>query len=284
MARTPHGRRRAESPAVAPCVPVAASFGDAQTIGTREDRMARFVAGSRFGRLLVICGLMATGWVLGLFFGGFGADPAAAEAHIPAGGVPVAEVMGAGAVATDTNVQPVDAEGVGDTGYADVRIDGIGQASGADAGGMNRIDVGDVHKAGQAVDAAGDGRLGKRRVAYRSPHSSRSHVAPGPASAGGFPTASDSALADAGAMAGRSVDGLTSQSGPGLPTPSTADHSAGANGFVPRGGGSGPSGSGLGDVARFVLRPRLTVAPAHTASAPAPVVRTAADDPSFSPD
>jgi hypothetical protein len=78
-------RRRAESPAVVPCVPVAASGEQAQAIVTREGRMARFVAGSRFGRLLAIGGLIAVGWLLGVVFGIAGAAPAAADSPIPAG-------------------------------------------------------------------------------------------------------------------------------------------------------------------------------------------------------
>ncbi|WP_248959959.1 hypothetical protein [Sphaerisporangium perillae] len=184
--------------------------------------MARFVAGSRFGRLLAIGGLIAVGWLLGVVFGTVGAAPAAAEARVPAGHVATAKV-------------------------------------------------------GDLVESAHTGAV--RRSVSTTPH-----VATGPALAGGFPTVSVNAPADAGAMAGRTVDGLTSQSKPVHPQPSTADHSAGANGFVPRGGGSGPSGPSLGDVARSVFDLRLMVAPAVLVSAPTPVVRTAADDPSFSPD
>lgn len=230
MARMPKGRRRAESPAVTLCVPVTASGGQAQTIVTRESRMARFVAGSRFGRLLAIGGLIAAGWLLSVLFACLGAAPAAADAHIPAGRAPTVEAS---------------------------KTIRVGQA-----------------------DAAKASRAGAAGHSVSPPL----HVAAGSALADGFPTVSDSALADAGAMAGRTVDGLTSQSKPALPAPSTADHSAGDNGFVPRGGGSGPYGPGIGDVARSVFDPRLMVAPALVASAPAPVVRTAADDPSFSPD
>ncbi len=58
-------------------------------------------------------------------------------------------------------------------------------------------------------------------------------------------------------MAGLTVDGLTSQSDPGLPPPSTADHILDTNGLVPTGGGNGPFGPGMGDVARSVFDPRL---------------------------
>ncbi|WP_271215328.1 hypothetical protein [Streptosporangium carneum] len=101
-----------------------------------------------------------------------------------------------------------------------------------------------------------------------------------PTDSGGF-----SVTGNAEAMAGRGVDGLTSQSKPGSPVPATADHSSGANGFVPQtSGGSGPSGPGVGDVTRFVYDPRVTARRVASACALPPVVRTAADDPSFSPD
>ncbi|WP_344967033.1 hypothetical protein [Streptosporangium fragile] len=103
----------------------------------------------------------------------------------------------------------------------------------------------------------------------------------------GFPTGSGglSAPDNAAAMAGRGVDGLTSQSTPGSPAPATADHGSGANGFVPQtSGGSGPFGPGPGDISRFVYDPRLTAQRLPLAFVLPPVVRTAADDPSFSPD
>ncbi|WP_433249031.1 hypothetical protein ACQPYK_01625 [Streptosporangium sp. CA-135522] len=102
-----------------------------------------------------------------------------------------------------------------------------------------------------------------------------------------FPTDSGglSATGNAEAMAGRGVDGLTSQSKPLSPAPATVDHSSGADGLVPQtGGGSGLSGPCMGDVARFVYDPRLMAQRAPLACVLPPVVRTAADDPSFSPD
>jgi hypothetical protein len=102
--------------------------------------------------------------------------------------------------------------------------------------------------------------------------------------AGGFPTVRDLVPADAGAIAGHTVDGLTSQSTPAPSPPSTAEHSAGGNGFVPRNGGSGLSGLGMWDIARVVVVPRPLVARAGLAGASVPVVRSIADDPSFSPD
>ncbi|MBB5625806.1 hypothetical protein [Sphaerisporangium krabiense] len=189
--------------------------------------MARFVAGSRFARLLAVGGVIAIGWLLGLIFGFTGA--ASAETHIPAGHATAVEAEGTARVSHRTNGAEVT-----------------------------------TPKA--------------PRDAAATPH-----VATGPASAGGFPTVSDTVSADAVAMAGRSVDGLTSQSKPAPAAPSAADHSAGADGFVPR-SGSGPSGPGIGDVARSVFDPRLVASPAFTARVPAPVVRAAADDPSFSPD
>ncbi|SDJ94681.1 hypothetical protein [Nonomuraea jiangxiensis] len=93
-----------------------------------------------------------------------------------------------------------------------------------------------------------------------------------------------SASDNAEAMAGRTVDGLNSQSDPGLPAPSTAGKILDTDGLVPNGGGSGPFGAAAGDVARSVFDPRLQARRAILASVPTPVVRTAADDPSFSPD
>ncbi|GGO61789.1 hypothetical protein [Nonomuraea cavernae] len=92
------------------------------------------------------------------------------------------------------------------------------------------------------------------------------------------------ALDDAEAMAGLTVDGLTSQSDPGLPAPSTASKMLDTDGLVPNGGGSGPFGPGLGDIARSVDGPRPEAVRAPLARVLPPVVRTAADDPSFSPD
>ncbi|WP_223166658.1 hypothetical protein [Nonomuraea sp. SYSU D8015] len=93
-----------------------------------------------------------------------------------------------------------------------------------------------------------------------------------------------SASDNAEAMAGRTVDGLNSQQDPGLPSPSTAGKILDANGLVPNGGGSGPFGPAAGDVARSVFDPRLQARRALLAYVLPPVVRTAADDPSFSPD
>ncbi|MEV0586753.1 hypothetical protein [Nonomuraea sp. NPDC050310] len=103
----------------------------------------------------------------------------------------------------------------------------------------------------------------------------------------GFPTVDTTTASvpdNTEAMAGLHVDGLTSQSKPGLPTPSTAGDTSGPNGLVPNGGGSGPFGPGMGDVARFAFDPRLLAQRAPLACVLPPVVRTAADDPSFSPD
>ncbi|NUW43646.1 hypothetical protein HT134_26465 [Nonomuraea rhodomycinica] len=101
----------------------------------------------------------------------------------------------------------------------------------------------------------------------------------------GFPTGDGgiSAADDAEAMAGRTVDGLTSQSDPGLPPSSTANKILGTDGLVP-GGGGGPFGPGMGDIARSVYDPALQARHVVVARELPPVVRTAADDPSFSPD
>jgi hypothetical protein len=152
--------------------------------------MARFAADSPLGRLLVVGGLIAIGWLLGVIFGVFGTATAVAEA-------------------------------------------------------------------------------------------APTHVAAGSVLTDGFPTASEAASVNTEAMAGRKVDGLTSQSKPGLPSPSTADDTPGSNGLVPQASG----GSILfGDVARSSVDLRLTELPAPLAAVLPPVFRTAADDPSFSPD
>lgn len=226
MARMPDGRRTAATPSVIRCVPVTAPGGQVPAVVVWVIRMARFAAGARYGRRLVIGGLIAAGWLLALFFG-LGAAPAVAatvEGHIPGGHV--------GSFAAGV----------------------AGHTAAAEAG------------------------------VPRSAVSSTSHVATGPASAGGFPTVSDIFPADAGAIAGRTVDGLTSQSTPAPSPPSTAEHSAGVNGFVPRNGGSGLSGLGLGDVARSVVVPGPLVTRVGQARADVPIVRTVVDDPSFSPD
>lgn len=102
----------------------------------------------------------------------------------------------------------------------------------------------------------------------------------------GFPTADGkvSASDNAEAMAGRTVDGLNSQSDPGLPPASPATDILDTNGLVPNGGGSGPFGPSMGDIARSFFDPRIEARRAPLASVLPPVVRTAADDPSFSPD
>ncbi|GAA2814114.1 hypothetical protein GCM10020219_103080 [Nonomuraea dietziae] len=105
-------------------------------------------------------------------------------------------------------------------------------------------------------------------------------------SVAGFPTADGAALVldNTEAMAGAEVDGLTSQSKPGFPAPSSAGKSMGAKGLAPNGGGNGPFGPGMGDIARSVIDPRETAQRAPLACVLPPVFRTAADDPSFSPD
>ncbi|MFB4292922.1 hypothetical protein ACBI99_35140 [Nonomuraea sp. ATR24] len=101
----------------------------------------------------------------------------------------------------------------------------------------------------------------------------------------GFPPVGTAPVFDnAGAMAGLKVDGLTSQSDPGLPPSSTADNILDTDGLVPNGSGNGPFGSNMGDVARSVFDPRLEVMHVALPYVLPPVVRTAADDPSFSPD
>ncbi len=89
---------------------------------------------------------------------------------------------------------------------------------------------------------------------------------------------------DAEAMAGLTVDGLTSQSDHGLPSPGPTGQILDTDGLVPTGGGNGPFGPSMGDVTRYGFDPRLDVRRVVPAYVRPPVVRAAADDPSFSPD
>lgn len=93
-------------------------------------------------------------------------------------------------------------------------------------------------------------------------------------------TASDNAEA----MAGLTVDGLTSRSDHGLPSPGPTGQILDTDGLVPTGGANGPFGPGMGDVARYGFDPRIDVRLVTPAYVQSPVVRAAADDPSFSPD
>ncbi|MGC5010144.1 hypothetical protein ACLQ2R_05220 [Streptosporangium sp. DT93] len=135
-----------------------------------------------------------------------------------------------------------------------------------------------------ATPAVADSTAAAEDAHSQTPHTAASGSA---TTADDFPTGSGgpSATDNAEAMAGRGVDGLTSQSTPESPAPATVDHGSGANGFVPQsGGGSGFFGPGPGDVAWFAYDPRLTTQRVPRAFVLPPVVRTAADDPSFSPD
>ncbi|WP_432867822.1 hypothetical protein [Microbispora rosea] len=208
MTRTSQERRRASSPAAVPGMRVT-SPGSAE-----RGRMARFAAGSRLGRLLVVGGLIAAGWLLGVFFGVFGtvtSVPGTTPSHDVAGSVLPDHFSG-----SDLGLPP---------------------------------SPGAVESHGKSTD--------------------------------GFPTAADDVSVNAEAMAGRTVDGLTSQSKPLLPPPSTADHAPEDQGLVPQSSGGNIL---FGDVARDVFEPRFTKLPAPLAAVVPPVVRTAADDPSFSPD
>ncbi|MEU6412876.1 hypothetical protein [Microbispora sp. NPDC046933] len=211
MTRTSQEQRRASSPAAVPGVRVT-SPGSAE-----RGRMARFAAGSRPGRLLVIGGLIAAGWLLGVIFGVFGTATSVAGA---AGAAPSHDV--AGSVLPD-------------------------RSPGLDLDLSPTPGAAESH--GKSID--------------------------------GFPTAADDVSVNAEAMAGRTVDGLTSQSKPLLPPPSTADHAPADQGLVPQSSGGNIL---FGDVARDVFEPRFTKLPAPLAAVVPPVVRTAADDPSFSPD
>ncbi|MEV7806938.1 hypothetical protein AB0O28_28715 [Microbispora sp. NPDC088329] len=208
MTRTSQEQWRADRSSAVPGVRVASP-------GTAErGRMARFAVGSRPVRLLVIGGLIAAGWLLGVVFGVFGAASSAA------GAAPSHDV--AGSVLSDRLTGP-------DLGLPPL--------------------PGEAESHGESAD--------------------------------GFPTATNDVSVNAEAMAGRTVDGLTSQSKPLLPPPSTADHAPANQGLIPQSSGGNPL---FGEVARVVYQPRFTTLPAPLAAVVPPVVRTAADDPSFSPD
>lgn len=138
-----------------------------------------------------------------------------------------------------------------------------------------------------AAPAVADATATTGEARSQTPHTAHT-AASGPAlGAGVFPTVGGgpSATENAEAMAGRGVDGLTSQSQPEFPAPAPVEHGSGANGFVPQSGsGSGTPGPGPGDVAWFAYDPRLATQRVPLAFVLPPVVRTAADDPSFSPD
>src|SRR5690606_18989174 len=74
------------------------------------------------------------------------------------------------------------------------------------------------------------------------------------------------------------------RSAPGLPSPGPTGPILDAAGLVPTGGANGPFGPGMGDVARSGFAPRIDVRLVTPAYVQSPVVRAAADDPSFSPD
>nr|WP_236667177.1 hypothetical protein [Nonomuraea sp. K271] len=229
----------------------------------RVDRMARFAAGARrlVLRATAVGSLVAAGWLLAVLFGMLTAAPAAADstaatgashstsaAGVPASGTSAAE-LSASATATDLY------ESVAATDSYESATDMGTPVSATDMG----TPVAEMPAVPSAVSEVG---------------ASAASLGPGHVSA------SDNAEA----MAGRTVDGLNSQQDPGLPTPSTAGKILDTNGLVPNGGGSGPFGSATGDVARSVFDPRLEARRSPPAYVLPPVVRTAADDPSFSPD
>lgn len=145
--------------------------------------------------------------------------------------------------------------------------------------------LGWVGAAPAAADTLGTASQQDAALALAEPDSPRSHGTRKPDTAEiSVATSTDSAHAEA--MAGRRVYGLTSQYTPGRTAPSAAEHTVAAKALAPRsnGGGSGPFGPGAGDTVRSVDDPRLMVYPVPLTGILPPVVRTAADDPSFSPD
>ncbi|MGV9305796.1 hypothetical protein ACWDLG_20665 [Nonomuraea sp. NPDC003727] len=144
----------------------------------------------------------------------------------------------------------------------------------------------DVTSAAQTTPAAADVTSAAAGTTPAAAETTAATGADTPQAVAGFPTAGGTALVmdTAEAMAGAEVDGLTSQSKPGFPAPSTAGKSMGAKGLAPNSGGNGPFGPGMGDLARSCVDPRETAQRAPLACVLPPVFRTAADDPSFSPD
>ncbi|MBF8186382.1 hypothetical protein ITP53_11595 [Nonomuraea sp. K274] len=229
----------------------------------RVDRMARFAAGAR--RLVVraagIGALVAAGWLFAVLFGTLTAAPAAANAAEGA-----ASANQAPTSATETNAEVTQA-----TANA---IEADTEANQAPAS---------TTEAPASVTEA-DANATEAHASVTEVDENAGQAAGGTTSRALTGTQHSAASDNAEAMAGRTVDGLNSQQDPGLPAPSTAGKILDTNGLVPNGGGSGPFGPAAGDVARSVFDPRLQVQRAFLACVLPPVVRTAADDPSFSPD
>jgi hypothetical protein len=255
---------RAES--LAPRPPVA-SQGQ-HPITERADRMARFAAGARrfVVRAIAIGALMAAGWLFAVLFGMLTAAPAASKA-VPA----AAEAVPATAGAVPAAAEALSATGTSAPSAAtNVAAGGVAAAEGVADGVAAAEGVADGVAAAEGVaDGVVVGQAGSPQM-----------FAPQALVGADIAAASDNAQA----MAGRTVDGLNSQRDPGLPAPSTAGKILDTNGLVPNGGGGGAAGSAAGDVARSVYDPRLQARRAPLAFVLPPVVRTAADDPSFSPD
>ncbi|MBN6050791.1 hypothetical protein JYK22_02500, partial [Nonomuraea sp. RK-328] len=261
VTRTPVRRLRAMARVVFRVpVPVAVPAGEAIT--ERADRMARFAAGARrvVARAAVAGGVIAAGWLLAVLFGTFSAAPVAASTGV----VDSTAATGTAASAASASAETAASE-------AEAAAEHVA-ATEADA----------VTEHVAATDAADGAATGI--TALDDSHSVTPHAVTGSIT-DGFPTGDGgiSAADNAEAMAGRTVDGLTSQSGPGLPPSSTANKILDTDGLVP-GGGGGPFGPGMGDVARSVYDPGLQARRIVVARELPPVVRTAADDPSFSPD
>jgi len=239
------------TPLAAPCVPVT-GLGD----GVPEAESGRMVrsAALRLGRLLLLGGLFVIAWVLGVFLLGWaGAAPAAADA-------------------LDASLHRVTLLTTAEPGHAR-RQDTAAEAVTDVAAALRSETVSRV-----AYDAALDPGFG---AGFGSVSGAVSGAAPSDAVTG----AATPVSTNAEAMAGRKVHGLTSQYAPGRTAPA-AEHTVGANALAPApgGGGSGPFGPGFGDLVRSLDDPRLMVFPVPMAGILPPVVRTAADDPSFSPD
>ncbi|MFC4015754.1 hypothetical protein ACFOY2_51690 [Nonomuraea purpurea] len=236
---------------------VAASAQDAIT--ERVGRMARFAAGARqvVVRAVVLGALVVTGWLLAVLYGMLNVAPAVAQTAAMTAADTVTTTVAETAVTTGA---PQAGTSITDETRAETVTTDAFQAD--------------------AVQA-----LGPTSASDNAEASASAEVSGNAGASGNVEAMADAdASGDAEAMAGRTVDGLNSQRDPGLPPPASASKILDTNGLVPNGGGAGPFGPASGDVARSVYDPRLQARRALVARVLPPVVRTAADDPSFSPD
>ncbi|MEU6716782.1 hypothetical protein ABZ897_35405 [Nonomuraea sp. NPDC046802] len=262
---------------------VAASAQDAIT--ERVGRMARFAAGARqvVVRAVLLGALVVTGWLLAVLYGMLNVAPAVAQtaATTAADTVTVTTTVAETAVTTGA---PQAGTSITDETRAETVTTDAFQADAVQA--LGSTSASDNAEALASAEVSGNAGASASAEVSGNAGASASAEASGNAGASGNVEAMADAdvSGDAEAMAGRTVDGLNSQRDPGLPPPASASKILDTNGLVPNGGGAGPFGPASGDVARSVYDPRLQARRALVARVLPPVVRTAADDPSFSPD